>query len=95
MKRLILVLVISFIPTDGVAGWLVPSSYDECILKNMRGVTSDKAATAIMGVCRRQFLEEKERPASDPNDPFFNFYEQDAYDRAKEERDRAAGRLKK
>ena len=30
-------------------------SYDDCILKNMRGVQGDKAAMIIAASCRKQF----------------------------------------
>jgi len=39
------------------AGWFGPSTYDECILENMKGVADRAAAGAIMGVCERKFYE--------------------------------------
>jgi len=93
MKRLILILLIALFPCNGVAGWLGPSNYDECILQNMKGVTSERAATAIVGACRRKFPEVKEKPVL--KEDFSNIWEVDAYYREEEERGRAAGRLKK
>jgi hypothetical protein len=38
-----------------VGGWFGPSNYEECILKNMKGVTSDKAVLEIRKACRAKF----------------------------------------
>lgn len=40
-------------PAD--AGLFGPSSYEDCILENMRGVSSDRAATNIARACRTKF----------------------------------------
>ncbi len=55
MKIFILVIVAIFYPLCAVAGWFGPSSYEECVLKNMKGVTSDKAAIFINISCREKF----------------------------------------
>jgi hypothetical protein len=86
MKILPLIAGILLTPSVCLAGWLGPSNYDECIFKNMKGVTSDRAATAIGEACRRQFPKPLVKPAEDPNDPFSNFYEMDAYYKAVEAR---------
>jgi hypothetical protein len=36
-----------------------PNNYEECILENMKGVTSDQAAHAIRNACREKFPLEK------------------------------------
>lgn len=35
-----------------------PRTYDDCILENMKGVSSDRAAMRIAGACRSKFLKE-------------------------------------
>jgi hypothetical protein len=37
------------------AGWFGPATYQECILENMKGVTSDEAARSIRVACAQQF----------------------------------------
>jgi len=37
------------------AGWFGSSTYEDCILKSMKGVTSDRAAKAIEKACREKF----------------------------------------
>lgn len=41
-------------------GWFGPSNFDECILGNMKGVTSDLAAKSVARACRDKF------PAQEP-----------------------------
>jgi hypothetical protein len=56
MKRLFTVIcLLVWMPIPAIGGWFGPSNYEECILKNMKGVTSDEAARAIQGACRREF----------------------------------------
>ena len=47
---------------------LAEQLYEECILENMKGVASDKAAMAIMRVCRKKFppVKSKLRSSSLP-----------------------------
>jgi len=90
MKILPLIAGILLTPSVCLAGWFGPSNYDECIFKNMKGVTSDRAATAIGEACRRQFPKPLVKPAEDPNDPFFNIWERNDYELAVEAR--AAGK---
>ena len=42
-------------PTVALAGLFGPSTYDECVLENMKGVGSDLAARAVVASCRSQF----------------------------------------
>ena len=57
-KQLLLTAIfILAIPTLGTAGWFGPSNYDECILESMKGVTSDRAATAITNACIGKFIK--------------------------------------
>ena len=50
-----------------VADWFWPGNYDECILKSMKGVTSDIAADFIAHSCSEKFkLEPKKKLASRP-----------------------------
>ena len=53
----LLVLAVLMFPGVGQA---VPSSYDECILESMKGVSSDIAAQAIISSCRNLYPEQKE-----------------------------------
>ena len=51
-KYLLLLLLVISAPTH--AQWwnpFAPKTYQECVLTNMKGVTSDAAATAIMAAC--------------------------------------------
>ncbi len=61
LKRLVLTICALFIsatildPHIAVAGFFGPSTFDECVLENMKGVTSDVAAAAIYNSCRHRF----------------------------------------
>lgn len=46
------------------AGWFGPSNYSECVLDGMKGVTSDAAAQAIAGACRKKFADQPENKPS-------------------------------
>jgi len=48
-------LLFAVIPFTAYAGWFEPSDYDDCILKSMKGVTSDVAARQIMRSCGQKF----------------------------------------
>ena len=54
MKRLLICLLI-WMPIPAMGGWFGPSNYEECILKNMKGVASDKAVLEIRKACRAKF----------------------------------------
>jgi hypothetical protein len=63
LKRLFTVIcLLIWMPIPAMGGWFGPSNYEECILKNMKGVTSDKAVLEIRKACRAKFprkVEEK------------------------------------
>ena len=58
LSYIILLILVSPITTS--AGFFGPSNYDECVLENMKGVTSDQAARAIQAACTKKFPLEKE-----------------------------------
>jgi hypothetical protein len=56
MKRLFTVICLFiWMPIPAMGGWFGPSNYEECILKNMKGVASDKAVLEIRRACRAKF----------------------------------------
>lgn len=57
MKKL--TVLILFLVSTNVFAWniLGPKNYDECILENMRGVTSDIGARLVERSCREKFKE--------------------------------------
>jgi hypothetical protein len=57
----ILIIFTFFMPLPSYAGLFGPSTYDECILDSMRGVTSDVAARLVARSCREQFLKSQEK----------------------------------
>ena len=58
MKRLFAVICLFiWMPIPAMGGWFGPSNYEECILKHMKGVTSDKAVLEIRKACRAKFPE--------------------------------------
>jgi hypothetical protein len=54
MKKLLLVSL-ALCAQFADASWFGPKNYDECITTNMKGVTSDYAAKAIVASCLRMF----------------------------------------
>lgn len=58
-----LLLLLLFVSTVAQAqfGLFGPKSYDDCILENMRGVTSDAAARAIVYSCHQKFSSDNSR----------------------------------
>lgn len=57
----------AFLPSPAMAQWwnpLAPKTYDECILKNMKGVTSDSAADMITLSCLNTFGDSDKTSAS-------------------------------
>lgn len=52
-----LLCVAVFVPSASSAGWF-GGSYEDCILKEMKGVTSDVAARSVRLACRKKFAEE-------------------------------------
>jgi hypothetical protein len=61
LRKVALVILI-LLASPVHAGIFGPSTYEECILENMKGVQSDRAAILIHRVCRKQFPEEKKTP---------------------------------
>lgn len=51
-----------FFPMVATAGWFGATTYDECVLESMKGVTSDAAAGAINRACRAKY------PVKGPSD---------------------------
>jgi hypothetical protein len=47
------------ISTNDVHAWSLfgPRNYEDCILKEMQGITSDRAASAVMRACREKFSD--------------------------------------
>ncbi len=59
MKKYIGALVLLGAFSSAYAGIFGPSSFDDCVLESMKGVTSDIAARAIYQSCREKFPEKK------------------------------------
>lgn len=64
MRYIIITLALIF-SSSAMAGWFGPSTFDECILKNMKGVTSNVAARVIYKSCRAKYPE---HPEAHPDD---------------------------
>ena len=64
MSRAIVAVVLLLFPFVASAGWFGPSTYDECILENMKGVGSDLAARVVMGICQRKFPSPAPKPVA-------------------------------
>jgi len=54
--RAAVLISIAIAPAASMA-WFGPSTYEDCVLKNMRGVTSDLAAAQIRNACREKFRD--------------------------------------
>lgn len=70
-----IIIMVFFSPMITNAGFFGPSSYEECILENMKDVKSDQAAREIQRACRNKFpvpvQETIDRKRSDfPGFPF-------------------------
>jgi hypothetical protein len=57
MKILIFIVAITLSPSYGFAGWFGPSTYEECVLENIKDVKGERAATLLAQVCRKKFPE--------------------------------------
>ncbi len=66
MKRLALAMCCAAVSATASAGLFGPSTWDECILANMKGVGSDMAARAVAEACTRQFPPKKPAEKSAP-----------------------------
>ena len=56
---LVIIAICLLLASPIQAGIFGPKNYDECILKHMKGVTSDLAARAICDSCLKQFPKKK------------------------------------
>lgn len=68
MTKHSLFLVLLICPAVSFAGWFGHSSYDECVLDSMKGVTSDMAARAVVQSCRNKFPKKSPTDAEIPAD---------------------------
>jgi hypothetical protein len=59
MKKTFLLFILCIQPFSASADWFGPNSYEDCILESMKGVSSDRAATAIKQACKSKFPETK------------------------------------
>jgi hypothetical protein len=57
LKRTCLAVILLAAVALGCDSSSAPRTFDDCILMNMRGVTSDTAAAAIRRSCREKFSE--------------------------------------
>jgi hypothetical protein len=57
VKIIIFIVAITLTPSYVFAGWFGPSTYEECVLENIKEVKSDKAAELLAQVCRKKFPE--------------------------------------
>jgi len=48
------------------AGWFGPSTYEECVLENIKGVSSNGAALAVRLACNKQFPLPPRAPEPQP-----------------------------
>lgn len=68
MGTLRLLTICSLLFFEPAFAWSLfgPKSYDDCIIQNMKGVTSDYAASQISRACRSKFPPEIPRPEKQP-----------------------------
>lgn len=65
MKITILIVAAILIPTCAVGGWFGPSTYEECMLENLKDVKTDMAARLVPSACRDKFpLKKVDLPSS-------------------------------
>ncbi len=64
ITTILLVTGAQFFASDSKSGWWGPSTYEECILENMKGITSDHAAAAVQAACRKKFPEKAQTGTS-------------------------------
>lgn len=57
MKKMTCAVLISVLLVTGCDLQLAPGTFDDCILKNLRGVTSNQIAAQIQVSCREKFPE--------------------------------------
>jgi hypothetical protein len=61
LKKGLLVLLFVCLTNWAEAGWFGPNNYEDCVLENMKGVTSNVAAVAIENACLKKFPLEKDQ----------------------------------
>jgi hypothetical protein len=73
----LIIIALLSAPIPSNAGFFGPNNYEECVLDNMKGVTSDQAARAIQQACREKFpVQVKEKIVRNKNEfPGFPFDE--------------------
>jgi hypothetical protein len=59
MKRISLATCCAALCGTASAGLLGPSTYDECVLEHLKGVSSDVGARMVAAACARQFPQPK------------------------------------
>ena len=59
------------------AGFFGPSTYEECILENMKGINNEVAAYSVRNACANKFPATEEKPSAQPLNPP-NYYRIDA-----------------
>ena len=71
MNKLLGILLLMFV-SNSCFGWslLGPKDYDDCILENMKGVTSDNAAGQIRRSCKSKFPHETQKTIACVSNPF-------------------------
>ncbi len=65
MKKLVFIILLSCSPGFSAAAFFDPKNYDECILENMKGVTSDVAARIVANSCQQKFDIDKNKNKND------------------------------
>lgn len=85
MKTLAIASALLITPVLAEAQCLIPSNYSDCILRAMKGITSDVAARAIEHSCRKKFPEQARHGTEVPRSVLSRlngnsrFYEGDGY----------------
>ena len=57
MKIIFFIVAIILTPSYVFAGWFGPSTYEECVLENIKEIKNDTAAKLLAKVCREKFPE--------------------------------------
>ena len=59
MKKLALGVACAALPSLAIAGLFGPSTYDECVLEHLKGVSGDVGARMVAAACAKQFPAKK------------------------------------
>ena len=78
LKRIFFIFAIISIGFNANAGIFGPSNYDECIMENMKGVSSDVAARQVTMACRRKFPE-KTKSSQEPKKRIWNYKDRENF----------------